>query len=102
MADFITIEQADAHLRLDFLPSGDDREDDLNAKMDQAEAIVLDYLKKDASDYSGGAPDHVVAAILLVLTALWDDRDGASGGDYINPGGTVANLLHRERDPALA
>lgn len=104
MADFITIEMADAHLGLGLLSSGDEREDDLQVKIDQAEAIVFDYLKADPSDYSGEElPKHIEAAILLQLSDLWDARGGTDNeGDYLKPDGVVARLLARSRDPAIA
>ena len=50
----------------------------------------------------GTVPKTVQAAILLVLTALSDDRDGSGEGDYFALGGPVARLLARHRDPAIA
>jgi hypothetical protein len=99
MATLITIEQAKQQLRIDF----DDQNADLQMKMEQASDIIVDYLKKpDHGWNTETVPKTVQAAILLVLTALFDDRDGSGEGDYITPNGPVARLLARHRDPAIA
>jgi hypothetical protein len=95
----ITIEQAKQQLRIDF----DDQNADLQMKMEQASEIVVDYLKKPDHGWTDATvPKTVQAAILLVLTALFDDRDGSGEGDYLAPDGPVARLLARHRDPAIA
>jgi hypothetical protein len=95
----ITKVQAKNHLHIDF----DDRDADLDMKMQQAEEIVIDYLKRPDHGWTElTVPKTVQAAILLVLTALFDDRDGSGGGDHLAPGGPVARLLSRYRDPAIA
>jgi len=95
----ITIEQAKQQLRIDF----DDQNADLQMKIEQASDIVVDYLKKPDHGWTETTvPKSVQAAILLVLTALWDDRNGDGGGDYLGPDGPVARLLARFRDPAIA
>lgn len=112
MVALVTTEQAIAHLRLDDLLGSEsvDLEGqaqslaDLELKIDQAEEIVLDYLKRSESTWEDPetVPKPIQAATLLVLSALWDDRDGTGDGDYIKPDGAVARLLVRFRDPALA
>jgi hypothetical protein len=95
----ITVEQAKHHLRIDY----DDQNADLSMKVEQASAIVIDYLKKpDHGWTTQTVPYPVQAAILLVLTALWDNRNGQGDGEYLAPGGPVARLLSRHRDPAIA
>jgi hypothetical protein len=95
----ITLEQAKQQLRIDY----DDQDADLIMKMEQASAIIVDYLKKPDHGWTAETvPPPVQAAILLVLTALWDDRDGSGDSDYLAPGGAVARLLARTRDPAFA
>lgn len=111
-ATFITDEDAAGHLRLDLVTDAnspevviDDRLPDLHLKMIAAEAVVLDYLKVTGEDWtSETVPDVVRAAILLVLGALWEDRDGTEAlGKLMDARtGTVALLLMRLRDPALA
>lgn len=109
----VTIEEANRHLRLDLgldAESGSGAEDDdggiradLVLKMEQATEIVLDYLKTEGSGWDEETvPRPIHAAVLLVLSALWEDREGTGDGDYIAPNGTVARLLHRFRDPAIA
>lgn len=108
----ITIEEAIGHLRLDLEPTGSPpaysgaEADDLIAKIEEASAMVMDYLKKEDGDSPGWgdetAPYLVKAAVKLVLGALWVDREGAGGGDFFNPNGPVARILARYRDPAMA
>ena len=124
MATLITVAQADAHLRLDLENDGaspptytDERLPDLELKMDQAEAIVLDYLKVDADVLDGSPPNYSVgspilwtardvkvigSAILLVLSALYDDEIERTLGDYMKADGVISLLLMRLRDPAIA
>lgn len=112
-ATLITEEEAIGHLRLDLVTDGnspatiiDEDYPTLQMKMEQAEDIVLDYLKTSLE--SGGwdevtVPPRIKAAILLVLSALWDDREGkGDNGDYLRDDGPVAQLLRRSRDPAIA
>ena len=95
----INKDQAKRHLFIDF----DDQDEDLEMKMAQAEEIVIDYLKRPQHGWTEETiPKTVQAAILLVLTALYDDRDGTGEGDYLAPNGPVARLLSRHRDPAAA
>jgi hypothetical protein len=99
MAALITLEEARTHLRL----TEDEFEDaDIAATVTfQAEAasdIVIDYLKRPDHEWTeADAPALVKAAILLVLGALFDNREG---GDPISD--AVKSLLWRYRDPALA
>lgn len=111
MVALVTQAQAAAHLRQDIPGSGsaDEAGDaemlaDLDLKIEQASEIVIDYLKRSESSWEDPdtVPKPIQAAVLLVLTALWDDREGTGDGDYILPGGAVARLLVRFRDPALA
>jgi hypothetical protein len=92
------------HLQLDATDPGDaDTDADLSAKLAQAEAIILDYLKADTR------PDNAIvdACVLLQVGELWrfrgDDPNADSApstsGD-LHP--TITNLLRRLRDPALA
>lgn len=116
MTSLVTTSEANDHLRLDLTTDGnspptftDPRTAELEFKMDQATDAVLDYLKVGQDSPPKWdevtAPPRVKAAILLVLTSLYDDRaagemlKGLSGGDLANP---VVALLYRLRDPALA
>lgn len=114
----ITIAQADAHLRLDLENDGnspltytDARLANVQLKMTQAEAIILNYLKLSTFPDPADSPQIwmesdvavVQAAILLMLSALFDDADGRTVENYLQMNtGVVALLLMRLRDPALA
>ena len=124
MAVLITVAQADAHLRTDLETDGnspptytDERLPGLQLKMDQAEAVVLDYLKVADDVLEGSPPNYatsspslwsardlkvIQSAILLILSALWDDSPDRTVADYMKQDGTIALLLARLRDPALA
>jgi hypothetical protein len=95
MPDLVTIAQANAHLRLDLAHDGgsplqftDDRVPDLELKIEQAQSIVIDYLGAPADVLDGSPPAYatsspplwsardikvIQSAILLVLSALFDD-----------------------------
>lgn len=106
----ITVEQAVAHLR----PAGDYNPDDLQLKMVQAEALVLDYLKIDEDALEELAWDTdtdpaedrgfaiAKAAILEVLTNLYfdrGDRDDPTDGPLTE---RVKRALSMRRDPSIA
>jgi hypothetical protein len=94
----VSLEQAKARLRIDF----DDDDTDAQIMLDQAEGIVIDYLKKADNDWTDETvPFPVSASILLVFGSLWEHREAdAEGFDPISP--AVVSLLVRQRDPALA
>ena len=102
-AALVSLTQAKAHLRIT-LPALDPGDVDIQLKLDQAEAIILDYLAEfvDAAWVSPAtAPGMVSASILLVLTDLYEHR----GDDMTLSEKTweaVARLLARSRNPALA
>jgi len=116
MPSLITVAEADDHLRLDLaiaatspLTFDDARVSGLVVKIDAAEAVILDYLKVRAADLEASpAPfdtqDLTVirAAVLLMLSALWDDAPDRTVADYMKPGGTIPLLLARLKDPTLA
>jgi hypothetical protein len=92
----VDLEKAKGHLRMD-----DDAADDIIAsKIEQASAILINYLKVDAdvwdqdSTESVPVPLTVEAAVLLATEALFD------GGEPLSQ--TVKDLVHRYRDPALS
>lgn len=99
----VTLAQAKARLRIDL----DESDEDYDLLLEQASAIVVDYLKlpvgtydlsnEDESDWQA-APEPVKAAVCLVFGHLDKDREGAA--DPLTP--AVRSLLHRYRDPALA
>lgn len=113
----ITLAQADAHLRLDLETDGasppvytDARTANVELKMVQAEAVILNYLKlsefPDPSDspqvWSASDVSCAQTAVLVILSALFDDADGRTIEDCMKAGGMISLLLIRLRDPALA
>jgi hypothetical protein len=113
----ITIAEADAHLRLDLENDGgspvtytDARLANVQMKVNQAEAVILNYLKRTEFPDPDDSPQVwtesdvlvVKASIFLLLSALFDDANGRTVEDYMRAGGTIPLLLVRLRDPALA
>jgi hypothetical protein len=110
----ITEQEAVDHLHIILETDGnspeaiiDPRYADLQLKMVQAEAAVLDYIEMEEADLtaSGVSQNWIVlvrAAIMLVLSGLWEDREGNGDGDYFKDNGAVARLLKRIRYPAIA
>ncbi|MDW9256530.1 hypothetical protein C7S16_2472 [Burkholderia thailandensis] len=75
--------------------------------MDAASDVIVDYLKLkkipdtwvlEDGDTPSTVPGPVRSAVLLVLGALYDDREGMT--DPLTP--AVESLLMRLRDPAVA
>lgn len=79
--DWLTLEQARMHLRVD--PDADD-DADIQMAVDAAKAIVSDYLRRpvpwvDAAGEAVSVPSSVVAAAQLILGELYENREaGAS------------------------
>lgn len=103
----ITLEVAKQHLRVDHT----DDDADIGRKLDQANAIVWDYIKKAPDGSDGWAPTAgqlsiVEIATLMVLSQLYDDRNIGEEDDenvalgYLTP--QVTAILHRLRHPAVA
>lgn len=103
----VTLAEAKRHLQIwtDISSPLDEVDLDITAKLDQAESIILDYLKTEESWDEDTVPGVVKAAVLLQLGELFrfrgDDTEGPKYEDgQLSP--TVTNLLRRRRDPALA
>lgn len=106
----VTLAQAFRQLRL---AAGTVDDATINAHRDRDEVafnatlatgIVLDYIKDRDNSLvwtDATAPAPVQAAILLVLSDLWEHRAGSANNDTVLSE-TVVRLLHRWRDPALA
>jgi hypothetical protein len=105
----ITLDVAKQHLRV--LHADDDA--DIQRKLDQANALVWDYIKRDPDDTSPDAwvPNArqlmaIEASTLAWLDQLYDDRNiGESDNPNIAmgyPPPQVTAMLHRLRDPAVA
>lgn len=95
-ATLLTLAQAKTHLRI---PTDDTGHDvDIQLKLNQAEAIILRYLKAQAD---GTGQDNVTAAILLLTTSLYELRgDDQSLSEHTWT--AIERLLVGIRDPALA
>lgn len=89
----ITLAEAKVHLRI--FDDGSDA--DISLKGRAASEIVIDYIKRPDHGWTAEtAPKLVKAATLLVLGALFEEREG---GDPISD--AVQNILWRHRDPTL-
>lgn len=111
MVALISVQEANDHLRLDMENddgsppdfSDDERFGEVTRKIDEATDIIVGYLKKPSHGWTvDTVPPRVRAAILLTLSAIWEDREGTGDGDYLRPDGAIARLLVRDRDPAIA
>ena len=102
-AVLVSLQEAKDHLRIT-TAALDPGDTDIQAKLDQAEAIIIRYLKSQADPLwvsPATAPANVRAAILILLTALREHR----GDDQTLDEGawvTIERLLVSYRDPALA
>lgn len=114
MAALVTEEEALRQLRMTTPPPSDEEVADVMFKAAQASDIVVDYLKRPpfaptypALDPPEEPPDPwtdetcptlVKAAILIVLTSLYDGRTPLD--ELLSE--NVTGILWRWRDPALA
>ena len=99
-AVLVTLATAKAHLRITV--TTDDA--DIQLKLDQAEATILEYLDTsvDAAWVSPAtAPGPVTQAILLWLTRLYEHRGDDDGQDAIT-WDAITRILVRSRNAALA
>lgn len=108
----VDFETAKLHLRVDH----DEDDVDITFKLEQASAIIIDFLKMppgtwdlktqnsgsagtgDSGSAGDTAPMQVQAATLMVLGELYKNRE--SSADPLSK--TVKDMLRRLRDPALA
>ena len=110
----VTLDQAKQHLHI-VMPAGDPDEPDLQLKLAQAQAIIIDYCNTTtywraltATWTSATVPEPVTAAILLELGELWrfrgddlhDEGPPHEAGLDLSP--VIVSLLRRTRDPVLA
>ena len=103
----IDLATAKLHLRIDH----DDDDIDIQSKIDQAGAIIRNYIKR-----SPGLGDPIWApstddllildtAILMMLSRLYDDRNVGEEDNEIALGylpKQITAILHRLRHPAIA
>lgn len=110
----VTLAEAKSHLRVTMT----DEDADIESKVEQASAIVMDYMARPlntvwTATMTGWTdvtvPLVVKAAVLRQLSDLYQFRGDDAGSDrdwtseregYLAPG--VASLLRRYRDPVLA
>ena len=104
-AVLVTLTQAKSHLYIT-TPPGDPGDAAIQLKLDQAEAIILHFLK-GANGLAVGwtdptnAPPSVTAAILLMLGRLHEERGDHEQSDE-DLWTRINHLLVAYRDPALA
>jgi hypothetical protein len=107
MAALITLTAAKGHLRID-TPDGDPGDVDLQLKVDQASALVLDRCNSTAwwraitpTWTTENLPAGVQAAMLVMLTHVFEHR-----GDDMTPDAelwaAVDRLIGPRKDPVLA
>lgn len=102
---FVTLAEAKGHLRI-YTPADDPGDAVIQAELDRAEAIIVDYLKPQDPPLDPG--DKVVAAAVLLQLAELDrfrgddpaDAAQATTAGDLSP--VITNLLRRHRMPALA
>lgn len=104
MNDLVTLDAVKEHLRV----TTDADDDDLQRKITQASAIILDYLKspEGSADWKAdNCPPIVQAAVLFVTGDLYSTREGGEVAQAYALGylpNYVTSILFRMRDPALA
>lgn len=107
--NLVTLKQAKRHVNQD--TGFDDKL--LEEKRLQGSAIILDYLKIDTGDTgfdwvddlgepTANIPAVVTAATLLVVGALYENRDGSTGTAPQVLSQTVKDLLARSRTLAIS
>jgi hypothetical protein len=108
MATLVTIEQAIAHLKLPVSggsPADIDDRDDVQLKLDQAEAYVLNFYGQDTDWTAQTVPLWIQAAILRQFGELYrfrgdDDEKDAPKHENGYPSPGIRALINR--DPPLA
>lgn len=97
VAALITLTQAKDQVEIEH----DEKDSAILLKIEEASAIVTDYIKRPDHGWTDRTvPAHVRAAVRLVFASLWSNRGDGEAPDPLSA--TVKSLLHRERDPAVA
>ena len=92
MTPLVTLDNVRDRLRID----ATDDETDVTRIMAEATDIVVGYLKIQLLTWTvETVPERVRTAILLVCKAIYDGEDAVISQ-------AVIDVLHRDRDPALA
>jgi hypothetical protein len=103
----IDLAVAKVHLRIDH----DDDDADIQNKLDQAGAIVFDYIKRTPGEgdpiWTPSDRDLLIldTATLMMLSKLYDDRNVGEEDSEIATGylpKQITAILERLRDPAYA
>lgn len=98
MAELVTFDEARRQVRVADPNPDEDTAASIELYRQSATDIVIDYLKRADPEWTADTvPAGVKAAVLLVIGALFHDREG---GDPLSD--AAKSLLHRYRDPALA
>jgi len=100
-AVLVTLAEAKDHLRIT-LPPGDPGDADLQAKLDEAEAIIRDYVDDDDPAWTPATvPPPIRAAIKLQLAGLVEDPgdDNTTEADLWL---RIKRLLQPYHSPTLA
>ena len=93
-ATLVSLDVAKTHLRV----LGDEHDADIELKARAASRIVIDHLDRVTFPWTEETlPDSIRSAVLLVLGALFEDREG---GDPL--GRAAQSLLAPHRRPPLA
>jgi hypothetical protein len=112
MPELVSLDQVKEHLRI----TSDHEDDDLQRKLDQAHALVFDYVRQRIADEDAWqaqidawtestAPAQVLAAIERQCADLYRRRGDDETDLQREPGGLspdAKSCLYRFRDPALA
>lgn len=101
--DLISLKDAKDHLRV----TGINADGDIQSKILQASAIILNYLKVDIDaspqslpwDIDAGVPWDIQAACALIVGELYWQREAGSNNVLSD---TIKNLLRRWHTPAMA
>jgi len=96
----VTLDEAKAHLYQEWTT---DNDADIQRKLEEASAIIRDYLKKrnDETWTAETVPLPLKSATLVMLDHLWEDRGGDSSRDE-DVWNAINRLVIRFRDPAFA
>lgn len=99
MTILITLDQAKVHLRID--TDDPEIEEDLLSKMEQASAIILDYIEVIDSGWDETTvPEHIRTTVLMVLGNLWEHRGDTKESEPITE--AIKSVLRRTRTPVLS
>lgn len=97
----VSLDQAKRKLRI----LHDLQNQDVEEALEQAEAVVFDYIKRPYDAVTDDLDNVLRLAILNMLSHIWDNpaylQTKAGEADGYLPQ-NVTMFLHRKRDPALA